>query len=77
MATRTRILPMPEPFALRREAAAAYVGLSAGHFDKAVDSGLFPQPVDLAGVKVWTRRALEQALDPSAGAMVETFAGVQ
>ena len=68
---------MPEPFALRREAAAAYVGLSAGHFDKAVDSGLFPQPVDLSGVKVWTRRALEQALDPDAGAVVNTFSEVR
>ena len=77
MTARTHILPMPEPFALRREAAAAYVGLSATHFDKAVESGLFPHPVDLAGVKVWTRRALEHALDPSAGAMVNTFSGVQ
>jgi len=68
---------MPEPFALRREAAAAYVGLSATHFDKAVDSGLFPRPVDLAGVKVWTRRALEQALDPDAAAVVATFTSVQ
>ncbi len=77
MTARARILPMPEPIALRRIQAAAYVGLSAGHFDKAVESGLFPHPVDLAGVKVWTRRALEQALDPNAGAVVNTFSGVQ
>ena len=70
-------MPLPEPFALRREAAAAYVGLSAGHFDKAVDEGAMPEPTNLVGVKVWTRRALEQALDPSAGALVDTFAKVQ
>jgi hypothetical protein len=55
---------MPEPFALRREEAAAYVGVSAGHFDKAVDEGAMPEPTDLVGVKVWPRRALERALDP-------------
>ncbi len=77
MTARTHILPMPEPFALRREEAAAYVGVSATHFDKGVDSGLFPRPVDLAGVKVWIRRALEQSLDPNAGAVVNTFSGVQ
>jgi hypothetical protein len=64
---------MPEPFALRREAAAAYVGLSAGHFDKAVDEGSMPGPIDLAGVKVWSRRALERALDPEAIAPVNPW----
>ncbi len=66
MTARANILPKPEPYALRRAEAAAYVGLSAGHFDKAVDQGDMPAPVDLAGIKVWSRRALERALDPGA-----------
>lgn len=66
MTARAAILPLPEPFGLRREAAAAYVGISPGHFDKAVAAGVMPQPVDVAGVAVWSRRALERALDPQA-----------
>ena len=66
LTARKNILPMPEPVGLRRADAAAYVGLSAGTFDKAVDLGAMPQPVDIAGVKVWSRRALERALDPEA-----------
>ncbi len=73
MTARARILPLPEPIALRREAAAAYVGLSAGHFDKAVDKGDMPKPTDLAGVDVWPCRALERALDPEAFAPVNPW----
>ena len=73
MASRKQILPLPEPIALRREAAAAYVGLSAGHFDKTVDEGVMPQPIDLSGVKVWPCLALQRALDPEAFAPVSSW----
>ena len=66
MAERARILPLPEPIALRRIHAAAYVGLSAGHFDKAVNDGAMPQPTDVSGVNVWPCRKLQRALDPDA-----------
>ena len=56
-----------------RIAAAAYGGLSAGHFDKAVDEGVMPQPTDLAGVKVWPCLALQRALDPEAFAPVNSW----
>jgi len=73
MTARARILPMPEPIALRRIQAAAYVGLSAGHFDKAVDEGVMPQPTNLSGVNVWPCRALQSALDPEAFAPVNPW----
>ncbi len=73
MTARTDILPKPEPYALRRAEAAAYVGLSAVHFDKAVDVGAMPAPIDLAGIKVWSRRALERALDPEGLAPVNPW----
>ncbi len=64
MTARTRILPMPEPFGLRRTQAAAYVGLGISTFNRAVEKGAIPKPTDLAGIEVWSRTALERALDP-------------
>ena len=66
MTRRSSILPKPEPHGLRREEAAAYVGLSAGAFDRAVNAGDLPKPRELAGCKVWSRTALEAALDDPA-----------
>lgn len=63
MAARRDILPRPEPHGLRREMAAAYVGLSASVFDRAVRDGDMPAPAEIAGIKVWSRRKLEEALD--------------
>lgn len=63
MSARFHVLPRPEPYGLRRREAAAYMGLSENHFVKAVECGLIPPATDLAGVKVWSRKALEQALD--------------
>ena len=63
MTARRDILPRPEPFGLRREVAAAYVGLSCGAFDRAVAEGQLPRPREIGGCKVWSRRALERALD--------------
>lgn len=58
-------LPLPEPCALRRDDAAAYVGVSPGTFDKAVRAGQLPQPVMIGSCPVWPRWKLHQALDPS------------
>lgn len=48
--------------ALRRCDAAQYLGISPGHFDKLVSSGILPAPRDADGVKVWLRWELDQAL---------------
>lgn len=63
MTRRADILPRPEPFGLRRETAAAFVGLSAGAFDAAVERGELPAARLIGNVKIWSRRALEQAID--------------
>ena len=72
---RVDILPRPEPVALRLDEAAAYVGVGTTCFLKAVASGRFPQPIEIERVKVWPRRALEDALYPSDP--VCSFAGVK
>ncbi len=51
-----------EPTGLRRVDAAAHCGISAGHFDRMVKDGFLPSPRDLAGVKVWLRQELDDAL---------------
>jgi hypothetical protein len=60
------ILPKPTPIGLRRSEAAAYVGLSPAHFDKAVAAGEMPPARDICGVKVWSIPKLSKALDPEA-----------
>lgn len=48
------------PLLLRRELAAAYLGLSPSLFDAAVKEGVLPRPVPLVGtVKAWHRAELE------------------
>lgn len=51
-------MPLP-PRGLRREKAAAYLGVSATKFDSLVRAGQIPPPLDFAGVKVWDRKALD------------------
>jgi excisionase family DNA binding protein len=50
---------------LRRERAAAYVGVSAGTFDDMVRNGELPRPRLLGGgrVKVWDRADLDAAIE--------------
>lgn len=48
------------PLLLRREWAAAYLGLSPSLFDAAVKDGTLPRPVPLVGtVKAWHRADLD------------------
>jgi predicted DNA-binding transcriptional regulator AlpA len=48
------------PLLLRREMAAAFLGLSPATFDGAVKDGLLPRAVPLVGsVKAWHRADLE------------------
>lgn len=52
------------PMMLRRELAAAYVGMSARTFDDAVSDGLIPRPIPLVGtVKAWHRADLDAWLE--------------
>ncbi len=50
------------PAALRREHAAAYVGMSANTFAALIRDGLMPPPRIAGGVKVWLRVDLDAAL---------------
>lgn len=52
------------PRVLRREAAAAYVGMSPALFVREVEAGNLPKPIALAGtVKGWVRDHLDSWID--------------
>jgi excisionase family DNA binding protein len=50
-----------------RKEAASYVGVSVGTFDKLVQQGVMPSPIELFGRKVWDRTALDAVLDTLSG----------
>jgi hypothetical protein len=43
--------------------AARYIGISPTHFDKQVRAGTIPTPLQLFGVKIWDRTALDALFD--------------
>lgn len=64
MARQTALPPTLAPRLIGREAAAAYVSLSPGSFDKLVDQGKMPKPRRLLGSRrAWDVRALDAAVD--------------
>ena len=56
------VVPITPPTGMRRLDAAKHVGVSAGHFDKCVKEGLFPSGREVAGVRIWLRQELDDAL---------------
>lgn len=54
---------VPMPRGLRREQAAAYVGVSARKFDEMVHDGRMPKPKIVDACRVWDRRGLDNAFD--------------
>lgn len=64
MSVETRHKALPHgvcPLGLRREAAAAYVGVSARKFDEMVQDGRMPAPKVIDRCRVWERYALDAA----------------
>lgn len=55
--------PMLPPRGLSREAAAAYVGVSATKFDQLVADSRMPHPKRVDGRRIWDRLALDAAFD--------------
>ena len=51
------------PYTLRREAAAAYTGLSPSKFNQLVKEGRMPQPLRIDGCVLWKRSDLENAIN--------------
>ena len=51
------------PRGLRREKAAAYLGISPSHFDKQRALGAIPAPRHMFGVWLWDRCALDALFD--------------
>lgn len=58
-----------EPLGLRREDAAAFLGLSPTTFDRMVSAGELPKAINLksARVSVWDRRKLDEAFSTLSG----------
>jgi len=63
MTSATRSKHAITPRLLRRERAAAYVDMSAVHFDKLVRAGVIPAPKKLQSLKVWDRDELDNFAD--------------
>ena len=60
------------PRVLRREQAAAYVGMSPSLFVREVEAGALPRPIHLAGtVKGWVRDDLDAWIDDRRAAQSE------
>ncbi|GAA0569522.1 hypothetical protein GCM10009099_04020 [Caenispirillum bisanense] len=55
--------PSLQPRGLSREAAAGYVGVSPGTFDKLVSEGAMPRPKRVGARKLWDRAALDIAFE--------------
>lgn len=56
------------PRGLALAEAAAYVGLSAGAFEKAVSDGRIPGPLKIGSTRrIWDRARLDQWLDEQSG----------
>lgn len=69
-ATRYAALPPTlAPLGLSRDAAAAYIGISATKFDELVADGRMPRPKMIDGRRVWARPALDSSFArlPTAG----------
>ncbi len=60
-------LPPSDRRCFNRKEAAAYVGVSVGHFDMLVSSDEMPEPIKLGGRKVWDKRSLDRAIDRKSG----------
>jgi predicted DNA-binding transcriptional regulator AlpA len=74
MARHAPLPPTLPPRLICREAAAAYVSVAAGTFDKMVEDGRMPRAKRLSEGRVaWDVRALDAAIDslPSDGMSVE------
>lgn len=63
MSLRAEIAGMRWPRGMRRDDAAAYLGISPSKFDDWVSRGIMPGPKRQDGVKVWDRMRLDQAFE--------------
>lgn len=64
MARQSALPPTLAPRLIGREAAAAYVSLSPGTFDRLVEAGRMPKPRVLLGRRrAWDVRSLDAAVD--------------
>jgi len=52
-----------EPRGLRREQAAAYLGISPSKLDDLVRSGRMPKGKRIDGCVIWDRNSLDEAFD--------------
>jgi predicted DNA-binding transcriptional regulator AlpA len=71
-AARSPVMIQMQPRGLRRDEAAAYLGIGPTKFDDWVSRGLLPRPKKQDGVVIWDRLALDRAFQelPDGGANV-------
>ena len=76
MSRQVALPPTLAPRLINRDAAAAYVNVSANTFDQMVAAGTMPKPKRLAGRRqAWDVRALDLAVDnlPTVGGEDESW----
>lgn len=69
-----RHIPLPAslpPRGLRRDEAAAYIGVSTSTFDKMIVQGRMPKPKRFGDRTIWDRHALDRAFEMLDGGEME------
>ena len=67
MGGQARLTPPDWPRMMRKSTAAAYLDITDAAFQRAVDSGQLPQPVEFGGTKLWSRPAIDLVCEGVAG----------
>ncbi|WP_425419763.1 hypothetical protein [Oricola indica] len=60
-------LPPSERRCLDRKEAASYVNVSVGSFDKLIQEGKMPRPIQLLRRKVWDKQMIDRMIDRMSG----------
>lgn len=72
-ARRTDLADLPNwPRLLSREQAAAYVGVSAGTFDKEVSDGIWPAGERRGSRVLWDRALIDRKQDERSGLLAQS-----
>lgn len=63
MGGRPRLSPPDWPRMMRKSTASAYLDMSDAAFQRAVDAGELPSPVQLGDTILWSRPALDKSCE--------------
>lgn len=74
MEPKSRLDRLPDwPAMMRKSMAAQYVDMSPNQFQRYVDQGIFPQPVQLGNGLRWHRKRMDEAIGQLFGDIEEDW----